>query len=162
MSLPGLDIDIRILDPRLPGWGFPHWGSALAAGLDLHACLPEPLDLQPGAPAVLVPSGLAVRIGEAGGCGIVAPRSGSGHRGLVLGNTVGVIDADYEGEILISAWNRNAGPDAPALRIEPGERIAQMLFVPVARPHFTVVSAFAAPSGRGTGGFGSTGAVGSA
>lgn len=156
-----LQIDIRLLDPRLPGWGFPHWGSALAAGLDLHACLDAPLDLRPGAPAILIPTGLAVRIGEAGWCGIVAPRSGSGHRGLVLGNTIGVIDADYEGEILISAWNRNAGPDAPVLRVEPGERIAQLLFVPVGRPRFTVVSAFAAPSRRGAGGFGSTGTGGS-
>ncbi len=152
-----MNVDLRILDPRLTAWGFPRWGSALAAGLDLHACLDEPLHLRPGAPPVLVSSGLAMRIGEAGWCGLVVPRSGSGHRGLVLGNTVGVIDADYEGAILISCWNRNAGPDAAEIVLGPGERIAQMIFVPVARPAFTVVETFSGASDRGAGGFGSTG-----
>lgn len=152
-----VNVEIRLLDPRLPGWGFPHYGSDLAAGLDLHACLDEPLILRPGAPPVLVSSGLAVRIGQPGWFGLVAPRSGAGHRGLVLGNTIGIIDADYEGPVQLSAWNRNAGSDAPDIMVRPGERIAQMLFVPVMRPAFSVVADFPGTSARGTGGFGSTG-----
>jgi dUTP pyrophosphatase len=103
-------IELRILDPRLPGWGFPRRGSNLAAGLDLHACLDRPLILQPQAPAVLISAGIAFHIGDPEWCALVLPRSGLGHKqGLVLGNTVGVIDADYEGPCLISAWNRNPG-----------------------------------------------------
>jgi dUTP pyrophosphatase len=151
----------KILDPRLRAWGFPHWGSALAAGLDLHACIDGPMRLIPSALPVLIPAGFAMRIGE-GLCGLVAPRSGAGHRGLVLGNTVGVIDADYEGPIMLSCWNRNAGPDAPEIVIEPGERIAQMLFVPVVRPEVAFVEDFGEGSSRGAGGFGSTGRGGSA
>lgn len=150
-------IDLKILDDRLPGWGFPHWGSTLAAGLDLHACIDETLQLAPGAPPVLVSAGFAVRIGEMGWCGLVAPRSGSGHRGLVLGNTIGIIDADYEGPVKLSCWNRNTGADAADIVIAPGDRIAQMLFVPVMRPDFAVVEDFGGASRRGTGGFGSTG-----
>lgn len=160
MSPPAMEIEVRLLDPRLPGWGFPAWGSALAAGLDLHACLDAPLRLAPSGPPVLVSSGLAVRIGRPGWCGLVVPRSGAGHRGLVLGNTVGVIDADYEGPILISAWNRNAGPDVADIVVQPGERIAQLVFVPAVRPEFRVVPSFPEPSARGDGGFGSTGGVG--
>ena len=152
-----MSMELKILDPRLSGWGFPHWGSALAAGLDLHACIERPLSLRPGAPPELVSAGFAVRIGEPGWCGLVAPRSGAGHRGLVLGNTIGIIDADYEGPVMLSCWNRNAGPDAAEIVIEPGERIAQMLFVPVTRPDFALVESFYASSGRGGGGFGSTG-----
>ena len=152
-----MNVDVKLLDPRLRGWGFPAWGSALAAGLDLHACLDAPLTLRPGTPPVLVSSGLAVRIGVPGWCGLVVPRSGSGHRGLVLGNTVGVIDADYEGPILLSAWNRNTGGAEAAIVVEPGDRIAQMVFVPVGRPEFRVVDNFPEASGRGEGGYGSTG-----
>ena len=151
------NVEVKIVDPRLVGWGFPHWGSELAAGLDLHACLDAPLVVAPGAPPVMISSGAAIRIGEAGWCGLVAPRSGLGHRGLVLGNTIGVIDADYEGTVMLSVWNRNAGPDAAAIEVEPGDRIAQLVFVPIARPRFTVVTAFAPVSRRGAGGFGSTG-----
>jgi len=157
-----MHLELKILDSRLPGWGFPHWGSALAAGLDLHACLDAPLRLAPGAPPALVSAGFAVRIGEAGWCGLVAPRSGAGHRGLVLGNTVGIIDADYEGPLMLSCWNRNAGPNAAEIVIAPGERIAQMLFVPVARPDFMLVESFSDASARGEGGFGSTGRGGAA
>jgi dUTP pyrophosphatase len=153
-------VDVRIIDSRLPGWGFPHWGSDLAAGLDLHACLDEPLALAPADPPVLISSGAAFRIGEAGWCGIVAPRSGLGHRGLVLGNTVGVIDADYEGPCLISAWNRNRAGIGETITIQPGDRIAQLIFVPVARPAIAVVTEFKSVSGRGQGGFGSTGLSG--
>ncbi len=156
-----LKIELKILDPRLPGWGFPHYGSELAAGLDLHACLDAPLALRPQAPAVLIPAGIAFRIGDPGWCALVLPRSGLGHRdGLVLGNAVGLIDADYEGTCMISAWNRNpphcCSADA-AITINPGDRIAQLVFTRIARPHFTVVEEFAASGGRQQGGFGSTG-----
>lgn len=160
--MPDMHCELKILDSRLSGWGFPHWGSALAAGLDLHACLDVALRLAPGAPPVLVSAGFAVKIGQPGWCGLVAPRSGAGHRGLVLGNTIGIIDADYEGPLMLSCWNRNAGPDAVEIVIEPGERIAQMLFVPVGRPDFALVEGFSETSERGEGGFGSTGRGGQA
>lgn len=155
-----MQVELKLLDPRLSGWGFPHRGSELAAGIDLHACLDAPLRLQAGQEPVLVSSGIAIRIGDPGWCAMIAPRSGLGHRGLVLGNTLGVIDADYEGPFLISAWNRNPpGSDRPIM-IMPGDRIAQLLFVPVAHPTFTIVTEFSSPSARGTGGFGSTGQSG--
>ncbi len=115
--------------------------------------------LGPGAPAVLISSGIAVRIGDPDWCGIVAARSGLGHQGLVLGNAIGVIDADYEGPCLISAWNRNAPSlgAAAAITIQPGDRIAQLLFVRVVRPAFQVVDSFSGSGGRGEAGFGSTG-----
>lgn len=154
-------VQLKVLDPRLPGWGFPYRGSPLAAGLDLHACLPGALTLAPGDPPVLVPAGFAMRITEAGWCGMVAPRSGLGHRGLVLGNALGIVDADYEGECLVSAWNRNPPggdlPDGGRITIRPGDRIAQLLFVRVGLPDFRLVEAFAGESARGTGGFGSSG-----
>ncbi len=157
MSEPLPPIQVKLLDPRLPGWGFPHWGSEMAAGLDLFACLDEPLTLNPGDPPSLVSSGIAIRIGDPGWCAIIAPRSGLGHRGLVLGNTIGIIDADYEGPCLISAWNRNSPESGDAITISPGDRLAQMMFVPVARPQFNVVAEFDGPSARGAGAFGSTG-----
>jgi dUTP pyrophosphatase len=149
-------IELKILDPRLPGWGFPSWGSSLAAGLDLHACIDHPLLLEPQMPAVLISAGIAFRIGDPEWCALVLPRSGLGHKkGLVLGNTVGVIDADYQGPCLISAWNRN--PDGEAIEVRPGDRIAQLLFTRIARPQFAIVSAFSASGSRQEGGFGSTG-----
>jgi dUTP diphosphatase len=157
--MTGLPIELQVLDPRLPGWGFPHWGSSLAAGLDLHACIDAPLRLEPQAPAVLIPSGIAFRIGDPDWCALMLPRSGLGHReGLVLGNGVGLIDADYEGPLLISAWNRNpARADTGGIAINPGDRIAQLVFVRTARPDFAVVSAFSETGERQAGGFGSTG-----
>ena len=155
-------IDLRIRDPRLREWGFPRWGSAAAAGLDLHACLDETVVLAPQAAAILIPAGFSVMIKDPDWCGLIFPRSGLGHRdGLVLGNGVGVIDADYEGPLLISAWNRSADP-AASLTIRPGDRIAQLVFTRVTRPDFTVVDGLdpdesVAPTGRGQGGFGSTG-----
>ena len=163
MNLP---VALKILDPRLPGWGFPHYGSSLAAGLDLHACIDEPMVLRPQAPAVLISAGFAFRIGDAEWCALVLPRSGQGHRdGLVLGNAVGVIDADYEGACLISAWNRNparAGPErgadaAEGILIAPGDRIAQLVFTRIMRPEFRIVAAFSDAGGRQASGFGSTG-----
>ncbi len=156
-----LKIALKILDPRLPGWGFPHYGSRLAAGLDLHACIDEPLVLRPQMPAVLISAGIAFRIGDPEWCALVLPRSGLGHReGLVLGNAVGVIDADYEGTCLISAWNRNPPrPDdaAEGILIRPGDRIAQLVFTRIERPEFTIVAEFPEASGRQRDGFGSTG-----
>lgn len=148
-------VGIRILDGRLPGWGFPRWGSAAAAGLDLHACLDAPLVLEPDSPAALIPAGFSVLIRDAAWCGLVFPRSGRGHRdGLILGNGTGVIDADYEGPLMISAWNRAGGP----VRIEPGERIAQLVFTRIARPVLTVLDGDdGSGSARGAGGFGSSG-----
>jgi dUTP pyrophosphatase len=149
-------VELKILDARLPSWGFPSRGSRLAAGLDLHACVKRPLLLKPQMPAVLISAGIAFRIGDPEWCALVLPRSGLGHReGLVLGNTVGVIDADYEGPCMISAWNRN--PAGVAIRIRPGDRIAQLIFTRVARPEFMMVSAFSASGPRQDGGFGSTG-----
>jgi dUTP pyrophosphatase len=156
-----LTVELKILDPRLPGWGFPHYGSELAAGLDLHACIDAPLLLRPQMPAVLVSAGIAFRIGDPGWCALVLPRSGLGHRkGLVLGNAVGLIDPDYEGPCLVSAWNRNpVRSDDPAegILINPGDRIAQLVFTRIARPRFTVVAQFSQSGGRLAGGFGSTG-----
>jgi dUTP pyrophosphatase len=152
-----LTIELKILDPRLVGWGFPHYGSTLAAGLDLHACLNAPLALAPQAPAVLIPSGIAFRIGDPDWCALVLPRSGLGHReGLVLGNAVGLIDADYEGCCLISAWNRNPA-GAKEITIDPGDRIAQLVFTRIARPRFQIVSEFSEIGARHAAGFGSTG-----
>lgn len=167
-------VGIRLLDARLRDWGFPRWGSAGAAGLDLHACLDAPLTLAPQAPPVLVPAGIVVRIADPDWCGLVFPRSGLGHRqGLVLGNAVGVIDADYEGPILISAWNRNPAPcdgaEPAGITVHPGDRIAQLVLTRVIRPELDVTEAFgepcvaapdeaASPAGtRGGGGFGSSG-----
>ena len=151
-----MKVELNILDPRLPGWGFPSRGSSLAAGLDLHACIDRPLFLMPQKPAVLISAGIALRIGDPEWCALVLPRSGLGHQqGLVLGNTVGVLDADYEGPCLISAWNRN--PDGEGIAVQPGDRIAQLVFTRIARPQFVIVSAFSAGEGRGEGGFGSTG-----
>ena len=128
----------------------------MAAGLDLHACIEHPLLLEPQMPALLISAGIAFRIGDPEWCALVLPRSGLGHNeGLVLGNTVGAIDADYEGPCLISAWNRNPGGEA--IPVRPGDRIAQLVFTRIARPQFAIVSAFSAGGRRQEGGFGSTG-----
>ena len=151
------DIEITVLDPRLHGWGLPQRQSGMAAAIDLHACLDAPLRLAPGSAAVLVPAGFALHIADPGVAALILPRSGAGHRrGLVLGNLVGLIDPDYTGPVLISAWNRNAA-GGEAVVIEPGERLAQMVFVPVLHPVLRVVDAFSTKSARGEGGFGSTG-----
>jgi dUTP pyrophosphatase len=149
-------VELKILDPRLPGWGFPSWGSSLAAGLDLHACIVRPLVLEPQRPAVLISAGIAFRINSPDWCALVLPRSGLGHKeGLVLGNTIGLIDADYEGPCLISAWNRN--PAGEGIRVRPGDRIAQLVFTRIARPEFAIVSTFSTQGSRQEDGFGSTG-----
>lgn len=156
------EVGLRLLDPRLAGWGFPRWGSSAAAGLDLHACLDAPLMLQPQGKPALIPAGFGVLIRDPAWCGLIFPRSGRGHRdGLILGNGTGVIDADYEGPLLVSAWNRDG---SEPVRIEPGDRIAQLVFTRITRPVLTVLEGEPGPgpepgsaSERGAGGFGSSG-----
>ncbi len=150
-------IELLVLDPRLHGWGLPAPQTDMAAAIDLYACVEAPVTLEAGSPAQLIPAGLSILIGDPHVTALIVPRSGMGHRrGLVLGNSVGVIDADYAGPVLISAWNRNA-PGTAAIVIAAGERIAQMLFVPILRPIFTVTDSFSQRTSRGAGGFGSTG-----
>ena len=151
--------EIKILDERIHAWGLPSYQSDMAAAIDLFACVDEPLAIAPQAPAHLIPSGISVCIGDPHVAAVIAPRSGLGHRmGLVLGNTVGVLDADYTGPVMISAWNRNA-PGTPPIIVHPGERIAQMLFLPILRPSFRVVEEFSRNTARGSAGFGSTGST---
>lgn len=147
-------IELKLLDTRLGTDEFPlpDYATAASAGMDLRAMLEAPLELAPGATA-LVPSGFAIHIGDPQLCAVVLPRSGLGHKhGLVLGNLTGLIDADYQGPLMISLWNRSAA----AYTIAPGDRVAQLVFLPVARAHFTRVNEFA-DSARGSGGFGHTG-----
>ena len=145
---------MRVLDARLHEWGLPTYQSAHAAAIDLHACLDGPLEIAPGSGAVLISAGFAIHIADPSVAALILPRSGLGHRrGLVLGNTVGLIDPDYTGPIMVSAWNRGI----EIVRVQPGERFAQMMFVPVLRPVLGVVDAFSAASSRGASGFGSTG-----
>ena len=144
-------IDVKILDPRLHG-NLPGYATPGSAGLDLRACLDAPLTL--GANAWrLVPTGLAIYLHDAGFAALILPRSGLGHKhGIVLGNLVGLIDSDYQGQLMVSAWNRSDTP----FTIEPMERIAQLIIVPVVQARFNVVNDFPA-SERGAGGYGSTG-----
>ncbi len=152
-----LSIELKILDDRLKHWGVPRYQSEGAAAVDLHACLDGPLLILPGSAPVLVPAGFGLHIGDPSIAALVLPRSGLGHKkGLVLGNLVGLIDADYTGPIMVSAWNRSPHGAEPVV-LQPGERFAQLMFVPVLRPSFALVEEFSARSGRGAGGFGSTG-----
>ncbi|GLQ45085.1 deoxyuridine 5'-triphosphate nucleotidohydrolase [Dyella lipolytica] len=148
-----IDVELKILDPRLgDSIPLPQAATLGSAGMDLRAALQEPLTLSPGESA-LVPSGMAIHIGDPGWCALIVPRSGLGHKhGLVMGNLVGVIDADYQGPLMISCWNRGTQP----YTIGVGERIAQLLLVPVGQARLRVVDEFV-PSHRGEGGFGSTG-----
>jgi len=144
-------LDVKILDERIRAM-LPHYGTPGAAGLDLRACIDQPLALNPG-DSQLVPSGIAIHIGDPGFAAIILPRSGLGAKnGIVLGNLVGLIDSDYQGQVLISVWNRGLA----AFTIQPMDRIAQLVVVPVQQVEFNVVAEFAS-SGRGAGGFGSTG-----
>ena len=144
-------IDLRILDPRIAPT-LPAYATPGSAGLDLRACIDAPLVLQPGQ-AELVPTGLALHVGDPALAAMLLPRSGLGHKqGLVLGNLVGLIDSDYQGPLMVSAWNRGSA----AVTINPLDRIAQMVIVPVVQARFRVVDRFDA-SVRGAGGFGSTG-----
>ncbi len=144
-------IDVRILDPRLKD-SPPHYATPGAAGLDLRACIEAPLTLRPGETR-LVPTGMAIHLADPGLAAMILPRSGLGHKhGIVLGNLVGLIDSDYQGEIFVSAWNRGS----EAFTLQPLDRLAQLVVVPVVQVAFNVVDTFEA-SHRGEGGFGSTG-----
>jgi dUTP pyrophosphatase len=146
-------LKVRILDARIgTTWPLPSYATAGSAGLDLRAVLDAPLTLQPG-DAELIPTGLAIHIEDPGYAAVILPRSGLGHRhGLVLGNLVGLIDSDYQGQLMVSCWNRGK----VEFTVNPGERIAQMVIVPVAQVQLQVVEDFAA-SARGAGGFGHSG-----
>ena len=145
-------VDIRILDPRMTD-ALPAYATPGSAGLDLRACLEEALVLAPGQ-AQLIPTGLAMHLGDPGLAAMILPRSGLGHKqGIVLGNLVGLIDSDYQGPLMVSCWNRGSQP----FTIQPMERIAQMVIVPVVQARFRVVEGFDDASQRGQGGFGSTG-----
>ena len=144
-------IDVKILDARLLDQ-LPQYATPGAAGLDLRACLEKPLTLQPGQ-TELIPAGMAIHIADPGLAAIILPRSGLGHKhGIVLGNLVGLIDSDYQGQLFVSTWNRSNA----AFTINPLERLAQLVVVPVVQVAFNIVDDFAASS-RGAGGFGSTG-----
>lgn len=146
-----MKIDVKILDPRMAEQ-LPAYATAGSAGLDLRACLDVPLTLEPNA-WQLVPTGIAMYLRDPGYAALILPRSGLGHKhGIVLGNLVGLIDSDYQGQLMVSAWNRST----VAFTIEPMERLAQLVIVPVVQAQFNVVSEFAA-SERGEGGYGSTG-----
>jgi len=146
-------LKVRILDPRIGREiPLPHYATSGSAGLDLRACLDAPLTLAPGQ-AELVPTGIAIHLDDSGLAAVLLPRSGLGHKhGIVLGNLVGLIDSDYQGQVMVSCWNRGQA----AFTITPGERIAQMVVVPVVQVDFEVVESFAG-SHRGAGGFGSSG-----
>ena len=147
------EIELKILDGRLGAeFPLPDYATALSAGMDLRAMIDAPLTLAPGE-AQLIATGLALHIGDPELCAMILPRSGLGHKqGLVLGNLVGLIDADYQGPLMVSAWNRGQNP----VSIAPGDRIAQLVFMPVARTRFRIVEEFE-QSARGAGGFGHTG-----
>jgi dUTP pyrophosphatase len=146
-----MKIDVKILDPRLQSQ-LPTYATPGSAGLDLRACLNEPLTLQPNA-WQLIPTGMAMYLKDPNYAALILPRSGLGHKhGIVLGNLVGLIDSDYQGQLMVSAWNRSS----TAFTIEPMERIAQLMIVPVVQAEFNLVSEFPA-SERGEGGYGSTG-----
>lgn len=147
------EVELKILDPRLGAeFPLPDYATALSAGMDLRAMCDTSLVLEPGE-AQLLATGLAIHIGDPETCALILPRSGLGHKqGLVLGNLVGLIDADYQGPLMVSLWNRGQNRQT----IQPGDRIAQLVFMPVRRAHFRVVEQFQA-SVRGSGGFGHTG-----
>jgi dUTP pyrophosphatase len=146
-------IQLKILDPRLGSeFPLPHYATAGAAGMDMRACVDAPLEIAPGETR-LIPTGLAIHIEEAGLAAMLLPRSGLGHKhGIVLGNLVGLIDSDYQGQVFVSCWNRGTA----SFTVEPGERIAQMVIVPVVHADFEIVDDFVG-SDRGAGGFGHTG-----
>ena len=148
-----IDVEVKILDRRIGrDIPLPDAATAGSAGMDLRAVLDAPLMLEPGASA-LIATGIAIHIADPDYCAVILPRSGLGHKhGIVLGNLVGLIDADYQGPLMISCWNRGAG----AYTIAPGDRIAQLVFLPVAKARFSLVEEFA-QSHRGEGGFGHTG-----
>ncbi|AAW73751.1 dUTP diphosphatase [Xanthomonas oryzae pv. oryzae] len=153
MSTPTQSLQVKLLDPRFGDlWPLPAHATESSAGMDLRAALEAPMTLQPG-DAALIPSGIAIHLADPQLCAVILPRSGLGHRhGIVLGNGTGLIDADYQGPLLISTWNRGR----EAFTIEPGDRIAQLVILPIVRAGLQVVDTFV-DSARGAGGFGHTG-----
>jgi dUTP pyrophosphatase len=150
-SLSMKQVDLKILDPRMKDF-LPAYATGGSAGLDLRACIDAPLTLEPGQ-TVLVPTGLAIHLADPGHAAMILPRSGLGHKnGIVLGNLVGLIDSDYQGQLMVSTWNRGQS----AFTLQPMDRLAQLVVVPVVQVGFKVVEEFAS-SDRGAGGFGSTG-----
>lgn len=152
-AAPRRALEVRILDPRVGReFPLPQYATAGSAGLDLRACIDAPIVLEPGA-ATLIPTGLAIHLDDPGLAAVLLPRSGLGHKhGVVLGNLVGLIDSDYQGQLMVSCWNRGQAP----YTVAPGERIAQMVVVPVVQVDLTVVDDFV-ETRRGAGGFGSSG-----
>lgn len=148
-----MKVQVKLLDPRLgKEWPLPSYATAGSAGLDLRACLDEAIDIEPGQ-TVLVKTGMAIYIHDVNFAGLILPRSGLGHKhGIVLGNLVGLIDSDYQGELMVSVWNRGQ----TTFRLEPGERLAQYVLVPVVQAEFEQVEEFE-ENLRGAGGFGHTG-----
>lgn len=148
-----MNVQVKLLDPRLgKEWPLPSYATAGSAGLDLRACLDEAIDIEPGQ-TVLVKTGMAIYIHDVNFAGLILPRSGLGHKhGIVLGNLVGLIDSDYQGELMVSVWNRGQ----TTFRLEPGERLAQYVLVPVVQAEFEQVEEFEETL-RGAGGFGHTG-----
>jgi dUTP pyrophosphatase len=155
MSEINKKVKLKIIDPRIGAeFPLPHYATAGAAGMDLRACLDAPLEIRPGE-THLIPTGLAIHVDDPGLAAVLLPRSGLGHKhGIVLGNLVGLIDSDYQGQVFVSCWNRGQ----QVFRVEVGERIAQMVFLPVVQVDFEVVDTFDA-SHRGEGGFGHSGRV---
>ncbi|MDA7415716.1 dUTP diphosphatase [Xenophilus arseniciresistens] len=147
-----MKIDVRVLDARMKD-ELPRYATPGSAGLDLRACLDAPLTLAPGA-CQLIGTGIAIHLADAGYAALILPRSGLGHKhGIVLGNLVGLIDSDYQGELKVSAWNRSQ----TEFVLQPMERLAQLVVVPVVQAQFNLVDSFAQASERGAGGYGSTG-----
>jgi len=147
-----MKVDLKILDPRMADH-LPQYATPGSAGLDLRACLDAAITLEPNA-WQLVPTGIAIHLDDPAYAALILPRSGLGHKhGIVLGNLVGLIDSDYQGQLMVSAWNRSPTP----FTLEPMERLAQLVIVPVVQAQFNVVQEFAATSERGEGGYGSTG-----
>jgi dUTP pyrophosphatase len=147
-----MKVDLKILDPRMADH-LPQYATPGSAGLDLRACLDAAISLEPNA-WQLVPTGIAIHLDDPAYAALILPRSGLGHKhGIVLGNLVGLIDSDYQGQLMVSAWNRSPTP----FTLEPMERLAQLVIVPVVQAKFNVVQEFAATSERGEGGYGSTG-----
>ena len=144
-------VELRVLDERIRPF-LPAYATPGSAGMDLRACIDAPIELQPGR-TELVPTGVAIHIGDPGLAALILPRSGLGHKhGIVLGNLVGLIDSDYQGQLMVSCWNRGS----EAFELKPMDRLAQLIFVPVLKPQFQLVEAFDS-SKRSVGGFGSTG-----
>lgn len=152
-----LAFELKVLDSRLYEWGLPAYHSDMAAGIDLRACIDVPVRIEPQARALMVSSGVAILINRPDIAAFIVPRSGLGARhGIILGQSVGTIDPDYSGPWIVPLINRNA-PGTPAVTVNPGDRIAQAVFLPILRPNFRVVDEFSQETARGAGGFGSTG-----